>query len=238
MPNLARRVHESEWMDTVAYPVPVVKETLNFLRFTNRRFGGTTVVLSYLKEWSVRWKKDETIEVLDVGTGAADIPIAIVRWARQLGFKVRVTGIDLNAEIVEIAREHAREYPEMTIRQENFSDLLKKQGSFDYVVASLFLHHTPPEDTLLTVKAFHRLSRKGFIISDLLRSYPGYWSVKLLSFLAGNTVVRHDGPLSVRRAFHPEELKALILESGLPYLKVRRHPWFRVSLAGEKNYAT
>jgi hypothetical protein len=58
--------------------------------------------------------------------------------------------------------------------------------------------------------------------------------VWLLSRLAGDDIVRHDGPLSVRRAFLSEDLSRAAEEAGLDYLRVRRHPWFRLSLAGEK----
>ena len=78
------------------------------------------------------------------------------------------------------------------------------------------------------------LSTRGIVISDLLRTASSYWAVTALSCLIGNKVVRHDGPLSVRRAFLPQELSALAAESGFPYLKSKREPWFRVSLAGEK----
>jgi hypothetical protein len=50
----------------------------------------------------------------------------------------------------------------------------------------------------------------------------------------GNTIVRHDAPASVRRAFRRSELDQLARQAGLDYLAAREEPWFRVSLAGEK----
>jgi hypothetical protein len=78
------------------------------------------------------------------------------------------------------------------------------------------------------------LAKRGIIISDLRRGRAGYWAVKLLSDAVGNAVVRHDAPLSVRRAFRAEELETLARQAGLSYLSARPQPWFRISLAGEK----
>jgi 2-polyprenyl-3-methyl-5-hydroxy-6-metoxy-1,4-benzoquinol methylase len=120
------------------------------------------------------------------------------------------------------------------VRRADLFDLDGEGASFDVVTASLFLHHCPAREVVRALRAMDRLAARGLILSDLLRSRAGYWAVGLLSHLIGNAVVRHDGPLSVRRAFRPEELEALAAEAGLPHLSVRVHPWFRVSLAGTK----
>ena len=78
------------------------------------------------------------------------------------------------------------------------------------------------------------IAGRGMIISDLERSRAGYWAVTALSRIIGNAVVRHDAPLSVRRAFNLADLNLLARESGLGYLKSRKEPFFRVSLSGEK----
>ena len=38
-------------------------------------------------------------------------------------------------------------------------------------------------------------------------------------------VSRHDGPLSVRRAYSPHEIRGLVEKAGLPAPRVRRYPW-------------
>jgi 2-polyprenyl-3-methyl-5-hydroxy-6-metoxy-1,4-benzoquinol methylase len=232
--DFSRRAHEPEIMDTQTLPVPVLKEALDFLALTNRCFGGTAVVLDRFERWSRRWQPGEEISVLDVGTGGADIPAALAGWAVRRGLKVRITALDLIPEVADIARDNTGAFPQITVRREDFSELARREETFDYVTASLFLHHCAPEDAPRVLRAFDRLARRGVLVSDLRRSRAGYWAVKALSRLAGNRVVRHDGPLSVRRAFRLEELAALARESGLPYLAARREPWFRVSLCGEK----
>ncbi|MGQ0645524.1 MAG: methyltransferase domain-containing protein [Elusimicrobiota bacterium] len=232
--DLSRRINEPEIMDGETLPERDLREALAFLAMTNRFFGGETVVLRRFERWSRRWKPGESIRVLDVGSGGADIPAALSRWAARRGFDLRVTALELILETAAIARENIRALSAVEVRQDDFFRLAEGDESFDYVTASLFLHHCAPEDAPRVLRAFDRLARRGVIVSDLLRSRAGYWAVKALSRLAGNRVVRHDGPLSVRRAFRLEELAALARESGLPYLAARREPWFRVSLCGEK----
>ena len=53
-----------------------------------------------------------------------------------------------------------------------------------------------------------RIASKGMILSDLERSKGGFRAVSFLARLIGNRIVRHDGPLSVRKAFTLPELES------------------------------
>jgi 2-polyprenyl-3-methyl-5-hydroxy-6-metoxy-1,4-benzoquinol methylase len=233
MIDLRVPVDAPELMDTRTFPPPVVRRTLDFLSFTNRFCGGTAVVLSHLSRWSVRWKAGETIRILDVGTGAADIPAALVKWGRRNGFRISVTALEKMPLIAGIARERTAGLPEITISREDVFAFAPERP-FDYVIASLFLHHIPPAERTRMLQRLDALCVRGMILSDLHRTVPAYAAVALLSRLIGNDVVRHDGPLSVRRAFRLRELNDLAAGGGLPYLRARHHAWFRLSLAGEK----
>lgn len=232
--KLSERVDLPELMDTQIYPVPVMRETLAFLETTNRYFGGTGVIRRFLEKASKHWEKTSPIEILDVGTGGAEIPAAVASWAAEHGFNIRITAIDIVSEIVAIAKDKTRGWPQITIENIDLATLQANGRTFDYVTASLFLHHMPSPELVPVLKSFDALSRRGFIVSDLERSIPSYWSVRFLSELIGNEVVRHDGPLSVRRSFTVLELEDLARKAGLSYLQAQHEPWFRVSLSGEK----
>src|SRR4051812_23586167 len=124
-------------MDTVAYPLPVVKRTLSFLSLTARFFGGSRVVIKRLEQFSARWKADQTITILDIGTGGADIPMAIALWARQRNWNVQITGIDVMPEITDIAKKNTQGFPEIRILNQDVRDLERDGKTFDYVIASL-----------------------------------------------------------------------------------------------------
>jgi len=232
--DFSRRLDALEIMDADGYPPEKMRRALLFLRLTNRRFGGDAVVLGHLERFSQRWPLNFSPTVLDVGTGLADIPTALVRWARARGMSIRVTALDRNPAVLDSARREAAAFPEIDVREGDFFDLARSGETFDYVTASLFLHHIRPGQEVEVLRGFDRLARRGVIISDLSRGPLAYAGVWLLSRLVGDEVVRHDGPMSVRRAFRPEELNRLARDAGLDYLHSRRHPWFRLSLAGEK----
>jgi 2-polyprenyl-3-methyl-5-hydroxy-6-metoxy-1,4-benzoquinol methylase len=232
--GLTERATDDELIDTVPMSEPEVRATLGFLQLTNRRFGGTRTILQHLAAWSAGWPTGRTMHLLDVGTGAADIPVAVVEWARRRGMPIRVTAIDSSADIAAAARTAVRAVPEIAVEQIDLFELAAAGRRFDIVMASLFLHHVPPERISDALRAIDRLADRGVIISDLLRSSLTWAAVGALAFVTGNRIVRHDAPLSVRRAFRVGELGRLAATAGLPHLGARREGHFRVSLSGWK----
>jgi SAM-dependent methyltransferase len=247
MHDLTRRAVAPELMDTEPQSVESVEAALGFLELTNRWFGGYAPILRRFEVWSRRWNPRQPVEILDVGTGGADVPLALVRWAKRRGLRVQVTAVEVVPAIAAIARARTANVPEITLVTRDAVALFgtvaaKGQTSeaaaavrFDYVIACLFLHHVNPDDTVAVVQHLARLATRGVIISDLRRTWPGYLAVAAVSRLLGNAVVRHDGPLSVRRAFTVSELGELAGQAGVSWLGVRKERWFRVSLAGERS---
>jgi len=232
--DLSQRTDEPEWMDTFTLSRHQLEKVLTFLRVTNRYFGGTFTILNTLKTWSKRWQKGEAIRILDIGTGEGDIPRALVDWGRKEGVFLHITGIDLVPEIIDIAKVKSLLYPEISFKTEDVRNFSPLEKQFDYVIGSLLLHHINSTEHMSFLRAIDNLSVRGVILSDLQRSFLSYFSISALCAVIGNHIVRHDGPLSVRRGFRIEELNKLIKKSGLSYLEAIKEPWFRLSLKGEK----
>ena len=211
-----------------------LREVMGFLKLTNNFFGGCRTVLGLLSRWERAWQKGETIHFLDVGTGGADIPLALARWAASRSYPVSITGIDKSPEIVEFARRKVKKFEEITITQADVFQWAAAGHSYDYVIGSLFLHHIPEVQIPGLLRCLDQMARRGVILSDLVRSPWAYAGVSLLSWIAGNSIVQNDGPLSVRRAFSREDLERYRNLAALPYLDVRHHIGFRWTLAGEK----
>jgi 2-polyprenyl-3-methyl-5-hydroxy-6-metoxy-1,4-benzoquinol methylase len=235
MPDLRTRVDILELMDTEPASVASMRRALAFLTFTNRWCGGSDLILRHLAGWAGRWPAGwQTISILDVGTGMADIPMAMVIWARRRGVRLAVTALELVDSSADLARERVANVPEIAIVSGDFFEIANGSLRFDYVTASLFLHHVQPARTVDALIGLDRLARHGLIISDLQRSWTSYAAVSAAGLVLGNRIVRHDAPASVRRAFRAAELDRLARQAGLDYLAARTEPWFRVSLAGEK----
>ena len=231
---LSHRVDEPELMDSGTVSPAELSDALSFLSATNTFLGGWSILRERLDVWSRTWDKRKTITMLDIGTGAADLPMRILAWGRKRRFDIKIVGIDTDGMVLKLARERSKGEPSLELVHADLMSFATQGGRFNYVLGSLFLHHLPPTDLEHALKLCDGLAIKGLLFSDLHRCAAAYAGVRALTCMAGR-VSRNDGPLSVRRAFLPKELELAAARAGLSYLKVRRAPFFRLSLAGEKS---
>lgn len=224
-------------MDSPDADPALLSDSLRFIRGINSALRYTRATLCHLERFSRRWKPGETIRILDVATGSADVPLAIVRWARRRGFHVRVIGIDLHQRTCDAARAATRHEPWIEIVRGDALCMPFDPGSFDYAIASLFLHHLSDADARDALRAMDRAARRGIIAGDLVRNRRAYCWIVLFTLLS-NPMVRHDARVSVAQAFSSDEAKKLIAASGLAYLRYHRHFGHRFVLAGEKDQAS
>src|SRR4051794_16031233 len=87
-----------ELLDGPLDDTPALVANLRDLRRLNGATGGTRLSVSAMRSFG------EIPSVLDVGTGAADIPVALIADARALGRALRVTATDSRSEILAAAR--------------------------------------------------------------------------------------------------------------------------------------
>lgn len=233
LPPLTHRADEPELMDSGTTSPKELDDALDFLSATNTFLGGWAVMRERLEVWSRAWDRKKTVTMLDIGTGAADLPIRILSWGRRRRFCIKIVGIDTDAKVLDLARKRTEGEENLGLMHADLGTFAALGGQFDYVLGSLFLHHLPPAELVPSLRLCDGLALKGMLFSDLRRCAAAYAGVSALTCMAGR-VSRYDGPLSVRRAFTPEELEDAAERAGLRYLRVRRGPFFRLSLAGEK----
>ncbi|MGN6720448.1 MAG: hypothetical protein ACTHLX_24025, partial [Candidatus Binatia bacterium] len=99
-----RRSTEPEMMDLPDQPRELLTEDLRNLRLINRYLGCHRNVLRGLARL-VSSKKLRAFTLLDVGTGSADIPEVIVRWARRKHVTARIAALERDPVSVEEAAE-------------------------------------------------------------------------------------------------------------------------------------
>ncbi|MEK6235119.1 MAG: methyltransferase domain-containing protein, partial [Planctomycetales bacterium] len=81
------------------------------------------------------------LKVLDVATGAGDIPIRLFHRARKAGLKLQIEACDLSEQALEYARENAkRSGAEVRFLQHDVLDGPLPEG-YDVVMCSQFMHH-------------------------------------------------------------------------------------------------
>ncbi len=217
-----------------------VAENLAEMQRINDRLGGTRALTRYLYPRLLLLRGPVT--VLDLGTGGAGFPLALARWARNLRLPLRVLAVDWSARNLAVARQNLQPPAgEVQLIQADALHLPLAPGQVDYVISSLFLHHLEPEELARLLAQAYRLARRGVIMSDLVRGVLPLVSFDLISpIFARNYLTRHDGALSVRRAYTPRELYRIAARAGLPMPKVYSHfPW-RMTLVvdrGERGIA-
>jgi SAM-dependent methyltransferase len=204
------------------------------LRGVNRWLGGTRVVLRHLAAMTARLPSGE-LTVIDVATGSGDIPLHVARWARRRGMRARVVATDAHAGTLALAREHAGRDPDVRVEHADALALPYADGEFDFALCSTALHHFADDDAVRVLRELRRVARRGVVVNDLRRSRPALLGARLLAatLWRSHPVTRHDGPLSVRRAFTPGELLELGRRAGMRGARVHAHPPFRVALVAD-----
>ena len=230
------RAAGAELMDAADQDRRELARSLADLRGVNRWLGGTRVVLRHFARL-VRAHPRPSWSVLDVATGSADIPLSLAAWARSRSIRLHVVATDSHPTTLDLAREHTARDPDVSVEPADALALPYADGAFDVALCSTALHHFDAEDQAVQVlRELDRVSRVGVIVNDLARSLPALAGARLLAATVWRThpVTRHDGPLSVRRAFTPAELRRLARAAGLGNARVRAHFPFRVALVAEK----
>jgi SAM-dependent methyltransferase len=209
-----------------------LRRSLAYIRKINHWLEYTDVTIGHLEGFSKTWEPGRTYRILDVATGSADIPWAILKWADERKLKVEVVGVDLHSQILKIAEEDGPD-PRLTLIRADAMNLPFADGAFDYAITAMFLHHLDDADVVRVLREMDRVSGRGIIASDLLRNTRAYLWIKLFT-LGSTKMVRHDGPASVAQAFTEAEVMAFREQAGLTYSQYHHHFAHRFSLAGEK----
>ncbi len=213
---MRRSVDVEELLDGPLDDPAALRGNLRDLERVNRWLGGVRLSARAI---DVLAGDRETLTVVDIGTGAADIPVALLARAARNGRRLRVTGVDSRPEVLlaAVARQpRLGVTPGLELHVGDGRSLPFPDGSFDIAHASLLLHHLEPAPAVALLREMGRVARRGIVVNDLLRGRLAWLGAWLLSRLATrNRYTRHDAPLSVRRAYTVAELTALIAAAGL-----------------------
>jgi SAM-dependent methyltransferase len=212
----------------------VLRGNLHDLARINRWFGGTGASTRALEGLLGRRTVPHTL--LDVGTGAADIPIALIADQGRRGRPLRVTAVDARPEVIDAAVSLDPGLPTsqgLTLDVVDRRTLPFEDGAFDVVHASLLMHHLEPRDAIAFLREAGRVARLGVVVNDLVRARRHWIGARiLLPLMTRNRYTRHDGPMSVQRAYTRVELRALLAGANLrPVVEVQVGLGHRVAIA-------
>ena len=221
--HMDRQTDAVELLDGPLDDPVALTANLRDLRRVNRWLGG--VHLSEAGIEALAAHRDE-LTLIDIGTGGADIPVALLERARRRGRRLAVVGVDSRPEVLAAAAFATPGLPSADGLELVVADgrtLPYPDRSFDVAHASLVLHHLAPDDAVALLREMGRVARLGVVVNDLDRSRLGWVGAWLLGhLLTTNRYTRHDAPLSVRRAYKPDEMAAMLRRAGLSPVRTVR----------------
>ena len=218
-----------EFMDRPRLDAGELRDCLRDIGRLNRWFGGAAAVLSEVQRIVRARALNGRITVLDIGTGGGDIPRALLGWSARRGLAVEVVACDIHDQIIAAAAASSRDLGRMSFVRTEALALPFVAGHFDFVLSSLTLHHLPEREVVPFLRGLRELPRQALIVCDLERARLGYAGVWLATHaISRNRFTRHDGPVSVLRAYTLDELAELSREAGCGDMRWRRRRFFRV----------
>jgi SAM-dependent methyltransferase len=204
---LDARSDAAELLDSGRLSRAEVEANLADLTRMNRLPGGTDASVRGIE--AVMGTRRAT-RILDVGTGAGDMPIAFARRGWQ------VVAADANPDVLDVARDRLANVPSVEVIEANVLALPLEDGAVDVAHCSLLVHHFAPEAAIIALRELRRVSRHGVVVNDLRRGLlplAATW-VSVMA-LGRSRVTRADGMASARRAYTLPELDRLLAEAGL-----------------------
>lgn len=195
--DFTHRAHLSEWMDE-----PCTYEDFRACLRDLQQSNTVTLARRATLRWLQKLPRQGTpLHVVDVGCGGGDTLRHIERVARHWEMPVRLTGIDLNPYAARAAKEFT---PAGSAIEWVTGDAFSYRGDtpVDVVISSLFTHHLPDTEIVQFLRWMTDTARVGWFINDLSRAAMPYYAFSILAQVARwHRFVRHDGPVSIRRAF-------------------------------------
>ncbi|RZS57780.1 methyltransferase family protein [Microcella putealis] len=154
------------------------------------------------------------VRLLDVGTGGADVPRALIARARRRGIDLEVVAIDPDERAIAFARSQPR-VDGLTLRVAHTGDLIAEGERFDVVMSNHVVHHLDAQGLGVLLADSERLVAPGGVVvhRDLARSRLGYVAFAVGTalvhpFLLRGSFIRPDGLTSIRRSHTVAELAA------------------------------
>jgi trans-aconitate methyltransferase len=199
------------------------RDCLSSLEQVNRWLRGYRPTLAWLER--LPGERHEPMHIVDVGSGGGDLLRQIAHWFRRRRMTVQLTGIDLNPYAARAAAETTP--AELDIAWVTGDALAyQPEKPVDIVASSLTAHHLEDEEIVALLRWMEATARVGWFLNDLERSERTCRMFGWIARMVGwHRFVRHDGPVSFRRAFRKEDWVRLLAAAEVPQEAVTVEHW-------------
>lgn len=214
-----QRVVIPELLDTDDGSPQEVADSLDDLRWVNRWFGGVATTCSMIHRVSQQTGKQQ-LSYVEVAAGSGDTPVATRERMAQ-------SGIHLDVTLLDRAKTHLNHGNRSVVA--NALALPFADNSYDLVGCGLFAHHLSPAEIVQFVSDGLRVCRVAVLINDLVRDPVHLALAYAARALYRSRLSRHDGPVSVRRAYTMHEMRELLQKTSAAKVEVKRHYMYRMA---------
>ena len=231
---LPPRSQQQEWLDADDIPAQDLRGNLDDIRWLNRYLGSHWLLLTAFRRVWRQAGCPNHLRVLDIGTGAGDMPEVLTCWGARHRVHVAVVAVDNHRGVLQYMRSAQPLPPASTFVQADGLCLPFRARTFDIVVCSTMLHHLDWQQGITLLHSMAAMARHGVVVNDLVRSRLHYYAARLvLSVVSRNHLTRHDGPLSVLRAYSVREVREMARLAGLAPVHVSTALGYRFVLVYE-----
>ncbi len=163
-----------------------------------------------------RSQQGRPLRILDIATGAGDVPIRLWRKAQHAGLRLKIEGCDRSRQAVEHSRARAAHAGAGIVFFTLDALTEAIPGEHDVLMCSLFLHHLDDGSAVMLLRRMAQSARQLVLVNDLIR-HPAGWALAYVGtrLLSASSIVHHDGPQSVRAAYTLDEVRQLARAAGL-----------------------
>jgi ubiquinone/menaquinone biosynthesis C-methylase UbiE len=216
-----------ELLDTDSGSAAEIAASLSDLRRVNRWFGGVATTQCMVQHVAMELGAS-LLSLLEVAAGSGYVPQAARQWLASRGVRLELTLLDRALSHLTTNGNHDRAVAGDALA------LPFPDASFDLVGSSLFAHHLKPPELVQFINEGLRVCRTAVLINDLVR-HPVHLALVYAGYpLYRSRLTRHDAPASVRQAYTPEEMRALLVQTSASRVEIYPHYLFRMGVLAWK----
>ena len=209
--SFKHRSNEPEIIDDFDYHGEDLNRTFKTIERINTFLGGNQTFLKGVQKILRQMPSlDQTVKLLDLGTGSGDGLRVIAHWRAKHYPNLQLFGVDANPHITALAQQKTPAPLNISFRTKDIFQNDFSYQNMDLVTCNLFLHHFDDDTILELLRQMQQQGVQALLVNDLHRHPIAYYAFWLLCLLTGATyTARYDGLLSIKKGFKRRELVEL-----------------------------
>jgi ubiquinone/menaquinone biosynthesis C-methylase UbiE len=222
-----KRCEEPELMDDFSLATDELRRNLDEIEQLNDWVGSKRLLIRALEKIHQKYPQQPLV-IADLCCGSGDLLRCIRQWALDKHIDVQLIGIDANSCMVNYAAEKSNAADNISYQKMDIFSPEFKRYQFDIATINSSCHHFNNAELTQLFNQLAKQAKLAVVINDLHRHWLSYFSIKWLTkCFSYSSLSRHDGPLSVLRAFRKTELRQLLHAAGIKKYEIHWRWIFR-----------